>query len=171
MRQAAKSDLPFSANLMRASIATFSEIPDAPKTGLIEVPHKTKWIVSAEFPNSADTLSPSPAASAKTDTACLTSPRETPMRTRQGRWIFQPKNGEGGSTKLTKRHEKRNSRPSFPNSVWERTLEGNSVSQAGVSARWPHAHRLRTRRHPLHAKQSFARNGVPKQEFGNEVRV
>ena len=35
--------------------------------------------------------------------------------------------------------------PSFPNSIWERTLEGNSASQAGVSARWPHPHRLHSR--------------------------
>ncbi|MEO6969979.1 MAG: hypothetical protein ABI217_03685, partial [Chthoniobacterales bacterium] len=39
---------------------------------------------------------------------------------------------------------------SFPNSVWERTYSRNSVASAAES------------------KQSFADNGVPKLEFGNE---
>jgi len=38
---------------------------------------------------------------------------------------------------------------SFPNSIWERPWEGNSISQAGVSAGRRAA---LARRHPLHAK-------------------
>ena len=55
---------------------------------------------------------------------------------------------------------------SFPNSVWERTCPRNSVAEAGVSADGP---RAIARRPPLHEKQSFARNRVPKRSLGTRT--
>lgn len=56
---------------------------------------------------------------------------------------------------------------SFPNFVWGRTWERNSVSHGGVFSGW-HA-RLPARGHPSHPKQSFARKAIPKRSLGTRT--